>query len=134
MHRTLVAVVGAAVMSAGIVFAQDKTAPASGAAAAAAAGKPVTFVGCLVPGSSEGNFTLANAEQKGIKGKTDRQWFKVVPSSEKVKLEDHLTQAVEITGTITGTDPAPDANSAEKLPTFTATSVKWQADYCGMPF
>jgi len=136
MQNTFVAVIGATILSAAFLSAQSKTAPASSAQGAPAAGKSVTYIGCLEPGVDAGSYTLSNAEEKGNKNKsTAHVSFKVVPASSKVKLEDHLTQAVEVSGTFADATPLEnDSATAEKLATFTATSVKWQADYCGLPF
>jgi hypothetical protein len=137
MQRTFVTVIGATLMSAAFLSAQNKsTAPASSGPAAPPAGKAVTYIGCLGPGSDADSYTLSNGEEKGNKDKAAAHvTFKVVGSSDKVKLEDHVTQAVEITGTFSdSTPPAGESESAKSLPTFKATSVKWQADYCGLPF
>ena len=133
MHRTLVATIGAVIASAAILAAQTKTPqPASGSAPAA--GKTVTYIGCLGPTSSESTFLLSNAEEKGHKGKAEHLYFKVTAASEKVNLEERVTQQVEVTGTFTdATPPATSSDSGEKLPTLTATSVKYKADYCGLP-
>lgn len=131
MHRTFVATIGAVIASAAFLAAQAKTTPP---AAAQSAAKTVTYIGCLGPGSSENNFLLSNAEEKGVKGGAKHLYFKVVPASEKVNLEERVTQQVEITGTFTdSTPPATSSESGEKLPTFSATSVKFKADYCGLP-
>jgi hypothetical protein len=136
MHRTYVAILGAAIMSVAMVSAQDKSAPPSGSGTAAPpAGKPVTYIGCLEPGTGENNFTLTNAEEKGNKDKKAAHLtFKVIASSDKVKLEDHLTQAVQITGTFADATPlAGQSDTPEKLATLTATNVKYERDYCGLP-
>ena len=134
LHRTFVVTIGASLMSAAFLAAQTKSAqPATGSGSAAATTKTVTYVGCLEPGSGDGNFMLTNADEKGTKT-SEHVYFKVVPSSSKVKLEDHITQSVEITGTFTDSTPPGNAStSSEKLPTFSATNVKWQNDYCGLP-
>ena len=97
-------------------------------------GKAVTFVGCLEPGTGDGNYTLTNADEKGTKG-AEHVTIKVVAASDKVKLEEHLTQSVQITGTFSDTTkPAADGSTeGAKLPTFTATKVSWERDYCGLP-
>jgi hypothetical protein len=136
MHRTFVGILGAAIVSVAMVSAQDKSAPPSGSGVAAPpAGKPVTYVGCLEPGTGENNFTLTNAQEKGNKDKkADHLTFKVVAASDKVNLEDHVTQAVTITGTFADSTPlAGQSEKAEKLATLTATSVKYERDYCGRP-
>ena len=136
-QRMLVTVVGATLLSVAMLSAQNKsTSSASSAPSAPPAGKEITYVGCLGPGAEAASFTLSNAEAKGNKNKADTHLtFNVVGASDKVKLEDHVTQAVVITGTFKdATPPAGESATAEKLPTFTATSVKWQADYCGLPF
>jgi len=136
MQRTFVTVIGATLLGAAMLSAQNKSTPGSSAPAAPPAGKEVTYIGCLGPGAEEGSFTLSNAEEKGNKNKSaSHVTFKVVGASDKVKLEDHVTQAVVITGTFKDATPlAGESDSAAKLPTFSATSVKWQADYCGLPF
>ena len=132
MHRTFVATIGAVIASASILAAQTKTPPAS--AAAPAAGKTVTYVGCLGPGSSENTFLLSNAEEKGNKTSAKHLYFKVVPASEKVNLEERVTQQVEVTGTFSDSTPpaaTSESGAGEKLPTFSATKVTYKADYCG---
>lgn len=133
MHRMIVATIGAVIASAAILAAQAKTTqPASGSAPAA--GKTVTYIGCLGPGSSENTFLLSNAEEKGVKGGAKHLNFKVVAASEKVNLEERVTQQVEVTGTFNDSTPpaaASESGSGEKLPTLSATSVKYKADYCG---
>ena len=133
MHRMFVATVGAVIASVGILAAQTKTPqPASGSAPAQAAGK--IYVGCLGPGSSENTFLLSNAEEKGHKGKAEHLYFKVVPASEKVNLEERVTQQVEVTGTFSDSTPpvaGSESGAGEKLPTFSATKVTYKADYCG---
>ncbi len=135
MHRTFVALVGATILSAAMISAQDKTAPPSGSKdSATTPGKAVTFVGCLEPGTGDSNYTLVNAEQKGNKDKSQAHvTIKVVPSSEKVNLEEHVTQTVEVSGTFEDATPpaAGDQTTGAKLPTFNVTSVKYQRDYCG---
>lgn len=132
MHRTVIAVIGAAVLSAAVVAAQDKSGPAASGSNSGAEkiekNATVTYVGCLEPGSAANSFTLVHPKVKGKDAKgVDAAMFKVVPSTEKVKLESHLLQEVEVTGTVESAAPAtPDAP-----PTFTATNVKWRADYCG---
>ncbi len=135
MQRTFVALVGATVMSAAFLSAQDKS--ASSSSGSAPAGKEVTYIGCLEPGTGDGNYTMTNAEEKGNKDKAAAHvTFKVVPASEKVKLEEHVTQSVRITGTFSdATKPAAgESTEGEKLPVFTATKVQWERDYCGLPF
>jgi len=103
MHRTTIALAGAIVMSAALLSAQGSTA--------------TTYRGCLVPGSSEGNFVLNNAVAKGDKTKT-KVSLKVVPESAKVNVGAQVTHEVEVTGTVSGS-------------TLTATKISWKADYCG---
>ncbi len=132
MHRTFVATIGAVIASAAFLAAQTKPTTPAAQAAAPAAGKTVTYIGCLGPGSSENQFLMSNAEEKGVKGGQKHLYFKVVPASEKVNLEERVTQQVEITGTFSdATPPATSSESGEKLPTFTATKVSYKADYCG---
>jgi hypothetical protein len=57
-----------------------------------------------------------------------------VAASDKVNLEEHVTQAVTITGTFADSTPlAGQSEKAEKLATLTATNVKYERDYCGRP-
>ena len=122
IYRTL-AVVGALVMGAAMVSAQEKSAaPASGSGSS---DKTVTYVGCLQPGPSGDTFLLSAAQQKGSKEKTKDALLKVVSGSDKVNLEASLTKQVEVKGTI---EPAAKDSDLSK---FTVTSVKWRADYCG---
>ena len=109
MHRTTIALAGALVMSAALLSAQGSTA--------------TTYRGCLIPGSSEGNFVLNNAVAKGDKTKTKVQ-LKVVPESAKVNVESGLTHDVEITGTVT-------PSTEGKPGTLTAKKIEWKAEYCG---
>jgi hypothetical protein len=133
MNRTLAIILGAAVVSIASVSAQQKpTGPSDPAAAQDL--KPVTYIGCLSAGTAENNFVLLNAQQKGQKEK-DRVALKVVAATPKVKLEPHVTQEVEITGTL-GTSPASSSSSeasseGEVLRVLTATSVKFRVSSCG---
>lgn len=109
MHRTTIALAGALVMSAALLSAQS--------------GTPVTYRGCLIPGSSSNNYTLISAVAKGDKDKK-KVTLKVVPANDKVNVEAQVTHEVEIVGTVTaGTDDQPG--------TLTATKISWKADYCG---
>jgi hypothetical protein len=132
INRTLAIMFGAAVISAASVSAQQKpTEPAR--PAAVQTDKPVTYIGCLSPGTAEDNFVLLKAEQKGQRTKAeDRLSLKIVPATPKVKLEPYVTQEVEITGTL-GTPPAASDSSeqGETLQLLTATNVKWRANSCG---
>jgi hypothetical protein len=69
---------------------------------------------------------LSNAKEKGSKDNSnDNLTLKVVASSDKVDVAEHVTQAVEVTGTV-------DASAAKSdVTTLTATKIKWRADYCG---
>jgi len=109
MHRTTIALAGAIVLGAALLSAQTTT--------------PATYRGCLVPGSGEGNYVLANAVAKGDKTKTKVQ-LKVVPENPKVKVEAQLTHEVEVTGTVT---PGAQGQPA----TMSATKISWKAEYCG---
>jgi hypothetical protein len=110
MHRTTIALAGAVIMSAALLSAQGNT-------------TATKYRGCLIPGSSQGNFMLNNAVAKGDKTKT-KMSLKVVPESDKVNVEAQVTHEVEITGTVTpGTQGQPG--------TLTATKIDWKADYCG---
>ena len=135
-HRTLAMILGAALIGAASVSAQqnpssDRTEPA--ASAAAQADKPVTYIGCLSPGTAADNFVLLKAEQKGQKTKAeDRLSLRVVAATPKVKLEPYVTQEVEVTGTLTGSPTtASESEEGAALRVFTATNVKWRASSCG---
>ena len=95
----------------------------SAALLSAQSGTPATYRGCLIPGSSSGNYTLISAVAKGDKTKT-KVTLKVVPENEKVNVEAQVTHEVEITGTVT-------AGTNEQPGTLTATKISWKADYCG---
>jgi hypothetical protein len=130
LHRTFVAVIGAAIASAAVISAQQSSGPATADKKDAAT---VTFSGCLQPGATAGTYTLTNAKEKGDKTKgASKVALKVVAASDKVKLGDRVLQAVQVTGTVAD---APAAGSSTEtgaaLKTLTAVSVKWQADYCG---
>jgi len=134
MHRTFVATIGAVIASAAFLAAQAKPTQPASSSAAQGAGKTVTYIGCLGPGSSETSYMLSNAEEKGVKGGAKHLNFKVVAASEKVNLEERVTQQVEVTGTFTDSTPpaaTSESGAGEKLPTFTATKVSYKADYCG---
>lgn len=109
MKRMIAAVLGAVLVSAASIYAMPQAKPAGS-----------TFVGCLAPGSN-GSYTLTNATEKGAKSK-DKVNMKVVPESDKVKLDPHVTQTVEITGSVSGTGAAA---------VLTATKVSRKSDYCG---
>lgn len=110
MKRMMVATLGAIVISAAGMYAQAKPAPAA---------EGTKFSGCLVPGGSSDKFTLVNAQEKGQK---DKRTLKVVPASDKVDVAAHVTQEVEIVGTVTGTGSAATLN---------ATKITRKSDYCG---
>jgi len=110
MHRTTIALAGALVMSAALLSAQGSSSTA-------------TYRGCLVPGSSQGNFLLNSAVAKGDKDKT-KVSLKVVAENPKVNLDAQVTHEVEVTGTVT-----PGANGQPA--TLNATKISWKADYCG---
>jgi hypothetical protein len=110
MHRTTIALAGAIIMSAALLSAQTKT-------------SATKYRGCLVPGSSQGNYLLNNAVASDDKAKT-KMSLKVVPESAKVNVEAQVTHEVEITGTVT-----PGAQGQPG--TLTATKISWKADYCG---
>jgi hypothetical protein len=132
VHRTLLAVCTAVVMSAAIVGAQskvshsdDKSSDAAKAAPTADA-VPVTFTGCLSPADKSQTFYLMSAKQKGVKGQATT--VKLVPASKKVGLDPFVTQEVEVTGTLDRTSvPAGDS---DKTPTLTVTKVKSRASGC----
>lgn len=134
MNRTLVGTLGVVMVSATLVVAK----PISSQSKPAEQDKnTVTYIGCLGAGSDEEHFSLTDAK---IKGKApadipDKGNFHVVAASKKVALETHLTQQVEITGTLSKEQPpALGTSRTPVLRTLTATSVKWRADYCGLPF
>lgn len=112
MKRTIVALLGTILISAVAISAQQKPAPPADTTQAK------TFGGCLVPGSSDGSYTLIGVSEKGQKGHDDNRTLKVVPASPKVDLAAHVTQEVEVTGTLSGT-------------VLTATKVSRKSDYCG---
>lgn len=127
MNRIFVGTLGAVVMSAAVLAAQDKSGPAAGSSPAS--GSTVTFTGCLEPGSSAGHYTLVNAKQKDGKSK-DKVSLTVVPG--KLKLDGNVSQEVEITGTITtGSGGASKIEGGSELSTLTATKLKFRADSCG---
>ena len=133
MYRTLAVILGAAVISAATITAQQNQNPTGPSDSAAAQDvKPVTYIGCLSAGSAEDNFVLLNAQQKGQKDK-DRIALKVVAATPKVKLEPHVTQEVEITGTL-GSTPASSSEATSEgavLRVLTATNVKFRVSSCG---
>ena len=130
MYRTLAIILGAAVVSAASITAQQTSTGPSDSTAAQDA-KPVTYIGCLSAGTSEENFVLLNAQQKGQKDK-DRVALKVVAATPKVKLEPYVTQEVEVTGMLTGSPTtASQSEEGAALRVFTATNVKWRASSCG---
>jgi hypothetical protein len=132
LHRTFVAVIGAAIASATIVAAQQTAGPAT-AEKKDAAIATVTFNGCLQPGSTADTFLLTAVKAKGDKSKgASKVALKVVPATEKVKLGDRVLQAVEIKGTVADApSTGGSAETGEALKVLTATSVTWKADYCG---
>jgi hypothetical protein len=133
MYRTLGIILGTAVISAATLSAQQNPAGPSDSAAAQDV-KPVTYIGCLSAGTAADNFVLLNAQQKGQKDK-DRIALKVVAATPKVKLEPHVTQEVEITGTL-GTPSASGSSSESStegavLRVLKATTVKFRVSSCG---
>ena len=100
MNRTFVAVCGAMLVSTALIGAQAKPAGEgnSGENNNSASAATVTFTGCLNPGSNADSFYLTSAKQKGAKN-ADKS-VKVVPANPKVKLDQFLTNEVELTGTI----------------------------------
>ena len=118
MRRTVVATLGAAVMSVAALAAQDK-------------GATVVYRGCLNLGSTEGTFLMSKAAEKGAKDKA-KVSLKVTPATDKVKLEPFVLKEVEISGTF---EAAPAASGSteggEQLSTLKATKVTWKNDYCG---
>ena len=112
MKRTIVALLGTILVTAVAISAQQKPAPPADTTQAK------TFGGCLVPGTANDNYTLMGVSEKGQKGHDDSRTLKVVAASPKVDLAAHVTQEVEVTGTVSGT-------------TLTATKVSRKSDYCG---
>ncbi len=116
IRRTVVATLGALVVSAAAVAAQDKT-------------STVAYRGCLNLGTSEGTFFMSKASTKGQKDKVS---LKVTPATDKVKLEPFVLKEVEITGTFEAAPAASgSAEAGEQLGTLKATKVTWKNDYCG---
>ena len=128
MHRTLVGVCTAVVMSAALLGAQAKStdngkssdAARNGAAATTAT---VTFTGCVTPGSTVDSFLLINSKQKGVKAPATT--MKLVPATKKVDIDAFVTQGVDVTGTL-----EPAANGATSPATFTVTKIKSNAGGC----
>ena len=132
MNRTrLIALMIGAMMSAAVLSAQQKSTASGSGTAPADAGKAVTYVGCLAPGSGTDAYMLTNAKEKGVKGNAPRLTFKLA-TSEKVKLEPHLTHEVAVTGTFADPPAAsPSTAAGEAVRTFTVTRVTSQAPSCG---
>jgi hypothetical protein len=133
MNRTFAAVCGAVVVSTALIGAQGKPAGEgnSGDNSNSASAATVTFTGCLNPGSNSDSFYLTSAKQKGVKN-ADKS-IKILPASDKVKLEQFLTREVEVTGTIDQVESAPadKADAAAKARTLTVTKAKVRNDSCG---
>ena len=133
MNRTFVAVCGAMLVSTALIGAQAKPAGEgnSGENNNSASAATVTFTGCLNPGSNADSFYLTSAKQKGAKN-ADKS-VKVVPANPKVKLDQFLTNEVELTGTIDQAEaPSTDnADGAAKARTLTVTKAKVRRDSCG---
>lgn len=129
MHRTLVSVCTAVVMSAALLGAQAKSTDNSGKSSdpgksgASAAAATVTFIGCVTPGTTSDTFFLINSKQKGVKAPATT--MKLVPASKKVGIGTFVTQGVEVTGTVDQ-----PANAASGPATFTVTKIKSNAGGC----
>ena len=132
MNRNrLIALMIGAMMSAAVLSAQQKSTASGSGSAPADAGKAVTYVGCLAPGSGTDAYMLTNAKEKGVKGNAPRLTFKLAPS-EKIKLEPHVTHEVAVTGTFADTPASsPSSAAGEAVRTFTVTRVTSQAPSCG---
>jgi hypothetical protein len=114
MQRSVIAFVGAVIVSVTAISAAQKDSSSS------------TYTGCLVAGSSKGTYSLLSASEKGKKNKDNgKMTLTVVPADPKVGLDPQVSHAVEITGTV-----AP-ASGGSDLPVLTAKKVKWHADFCG---
>jgi hypothetical protein len=120
MKRTFAGTLMAVVLGVAVMAAQKPAPAAKGSDKGA-----VTFYGCLVTGSTAGNYTLLSAEQKGQKG--PKVSLKLVPTSPKLNMEGNVLKEVEVSGTLTGT---PSATTTD-LPTLNVTGVKFRAEYCG---
>ena len=118
IRRTVVATLGAAVMSVAALAAQDKD-------------STVIYRGCLNLGTAEGTFFMSKATEKSQKDK-EKVSLKVTPATDKVKLEPFVLKEVEITGTFEAAPAASgSAEGGEQLGTLKATKVTWKSDYCG---
>jgi hypothetical protein len=112
-------------MSAAVLGAQSKAKdngnrPSDdGKSGAAASAATVVFTGCLPPKANADTFYLTEAKQKGVKGQATT--VKLVPADKKVDLDSHVTQEIEVTGTL---------DKAGATPTLTVTKVKTRDDRC----
>ena len=123
--------IGAAMLSAAVLSAQQKSTPSGSGAGQPAAGKTVTYVGCLASGGGADAYLLTNAKEKGVKGNTPRVTFKLAPTG-KIKLEPYVTHEVAVTGTVDDTPGATaSAASGDAVRTFTVTKVSSQSPSCG---
>jgi hypothetical protein len=130
-RNRLIALMIGAMMSAAVLSAQQKSTASGSGSAPADAGKAVTYVGCLAPGSGTDAYMLTNAKEKGVKGNAPRLTFKLAPSG-KIKLEPHVTHEVAVTGTFADAPAASSSTAAgETVRTFTVTRVTSQAPSCG---
>ena|SRR5690348_817003 len=103
MHRTLVSVCTAVVMSAALLGAQAKSTDNStssdrGKNGTSANAATVTFIGCVTPGTTSDSFFLINSKQKGTKAPAAT--LNLVPATKKVSIGPFVTQGVEVTGTV----------------------------------
>jgi hypothetical protein len=125
MNRTLAGVCTAVLMSAAVLGAQSKATEGgskssdNGKSGAAANTGVVVFTGCLPPKANADAFYLTGAKQKGVKGEATT--VKLVPADKKVDLDSHVTQEIEVTGTL---------DKAGATPTLTVTKVKTRDDRC----
>lgn len=129
MHRTLVSVCTAVIMSAALLGAQAKSADNSGKSSdagkngASANAATVTFRGCVTPGTTSDSFYLINSKQKGVKAPATT--IKLVPANKKVGIAAFVTQGVEVTGTV-----EQPANGASTPSTLTVTKIKSNEGGC----
>ena len=135
MHRTLVSVCTAVVMSAALLGAQAQSTDNSGKASesgrtgTAANGATVTFTGCVSPGTTSDTFFLTNSKQKGVKGPATT--MVLAPANKKVDIATFVTQGVEVTGTLEQAGSStPDANGMSSPATLTVTKIKSNAGGC----
>ena len=107
MHRMFVATVGAVIASVGILAAQTKTTNPRLRHRRRLRARPDV---CRLPRPRlVGEYLPADQRRgKGPQGQAEHLYFKVVPASEKVNLEERVTQQVEVTGTFSDSTPPVD--------------------------